>query len=114
MAIIQTDADRRLRRGLLRRYFGNSAQFHPGQLCFCWRDAEASDFIKIHWKGPARALMKEDDSEGRPQLLWISHKSQLLDAHLTTYDQPSTKTPAPSSRDSSMPDSRIFVEIRAT
>ena len=78
MAIIQTDVDRKLRRGLLRRYFGNSAQFQPGQLCFYWRDARAPDLVKIRWKGPARVLMREDDSEGRPQLYWISHKSQLL------------------------------------
>ena len=36
------------------------------------------DSLESHWKGPARVLMREDDSEGRPQLYWLSHKSQLL------------------------------------
>ena len=41
MAIVQTDIDRRLRRGLLRKYFGASIVFQPGQLCYYWRDARA-------------------------------------------------------------------------
>ena len=78
MAIVQTDIDRRLRRGLLRKYFGTSTVFQPGQLCYYWRDARVADLVKVRWKGPARVLMREDGDDGKPCLYWISHKTQLI------------------------------------
>ena len=79
MAIVQADTDQKLRRALLRRYAGTNVLLAPGQPCFYWRDARATDLEKIRWKGPATVLMREDDPEsGKPRIYWIGHKSQLL------------------------------------
>ena len=78
MAIVQADADQKLRRALLRKYVGTNIALSPGQTCFYWRDARAADLAKIRWKGPATVLMREDDDDGRPRVDWIGHKTQLL------------------------------------
>ena len=78
MAIVQADADQKLRRALLRKYAGTNIALSPGQTCFYWRDARAADLVKIRWKGPATILMREDDDDGRPRVYWIGHKTQPL------------------------------------
>ena len=65
-ALVKADADRRLRRALLRRYAGQNVMLHPGQSCFYWRDARQADLVKIRWLGPALVVLREDDSEGKP------------------------------------------------
>eukprot|EP00434_Breviolum_minutum_P011390 symbB.v1.2.010051.t1/scaffold636.1/size252712/6 len=64
-ALVKADADRRLRRALLRRYAGQNVMLHPGQSCFYWRDARQADLVKIRWLGPALVVLREDDSEGK-------------------------------------------------
>ena len=49
MALIRADEDQRLRRALLRRYAGTNILLQPGQQCWYWRDARASDLCKIRW-----------------------------------------------------------------
>lgn len=77
-AIVQADTDQRLRRALLRRYAGENLRLSVGQTCFYWRDAQQGDLVKIRWQGPAKVLMVEDDSDGKPSTYWICHKTQLL------------------------------------
>ena len=77
-ALIKADADRRLRRALLRRYAGTNVVLEPGQTCFYWRDARHGDLVKIRWMGPAKVILREDDDSGKPSLYWISHGTQLL------------------------------------
>jgi len=77
-ALVKADADRRLRRALLRRYAGTNVVLEPGQTCFYWRDARHGDLVKIRWMGPAKVILREDDDSGKPLLYWISHGTQLL------------------------------------
>ena len=77
-AIMHAESDRKLRRALLRRYAGSNKPLEIGQECFYWRDAQASDLVKIRWKGPARVVLKEVDDDGVPTVYWIAHKTQLL------------------------------------
>ena len=74
VAIVKADADRRLRRALLRRYAGSNTLLEPGQSCYYWRDARQADLVKIRWLGPATVILREDDpTSGRPHLYWIAH-----------------------------------------
>ena len=66
LALIRADEDQRLRRALLRRYAGTNVLLQPGQLCWYWRDARASDLCKIRWLGPARVILREDQDDGKP------------------------------------------------
>ena len=77
-ALVKADADRRLRRALLRRYAGTNVVLEPGQTCFYCRDARHGDLVKIRWMGPAKVILREDDDSGKPSLYWISHGTQLL------------------------------------
>ena len=78
MALIQSDADQKLRRALLRKYSGTNVPLEVGQTCFFWRDAKAADLVKIRWKGPALVVMKEVDEENKPKIYWLAHKTQLI------------------------------------
>ena len=78
LALVQADADNKLRRALLRRYAGTNTPLEVGQKCYFWRDAKASDLVKIRWKGPAVVVMKEVDDENKPRVYWLAHKTQLL------------------------------------
>ena len=80
MALVKADQDQRLRRALLRKYSGTNTPLQSGQTCWYWRDARASDLVKIRWKGPARVILREDDDddEGKPVTYWIAHGTQLL------------------------------------
>jgi len=75
-ALVKADADRRLRRALLRRYAGTNVVLEPGQTCFYWRDARHGDLVKIRWLGPAKVILREDYYSGKPSLSWISHGTQ--------------------------------------
>ena len=77
-ALTKADADRRLRRALLRRYAGQNVMLQPGQDCYYWRDARQADLVKIRWLGPAKVVLREDDEAGKPNVYWISHGTQLL------------------------------------
>ena len=77
-ALIKADADRRLRRALLRRYSGLNVVLQPGQDCYYWRDARQADLVKSRWLGPAKVILREDDDGGKPLVYWISHGTQLL------------------------------------
>ena len=39
----------------VRRYSGYNKTLEVGQSCYYWRDARASDLVKISWRGPAVA-----------------------------------------------------------
>ena len=78
MALVKAEQDQRLRRALLRKYSGTNTPLQSGQTCGYWRDARASDLVKIRWKGPARVILREDDDEGKPVTYWIAHGTQLL------------------------------------
>ena len=78
MALVQSDADQKLRRALLRKYAGTNVPLEVGQTCFFWRDAKATDLVKIRWKGPALVVMKEVDEENKPKIYWVAHKTQLI------------------------------------
>ena len=78
MALVKADQDQRLHRALLRKYSGTNAPLQSGQTCWYWRDARASDLVKIRWKGPARVILREDDDKGKPVTYWIVHGTQLL------------------------------------
>ena len=67
-ALIDADADRRLRRALSLKYKGVNAEYSLGQKVWFWRDAKQPDLVKIRWLGPAQVVMKEykQDESGTP------------------------------------------------
>ena len=81
-AMIEADADRRLRRALGAKYRGLNAEYSLGQKVWFWRDARQPDLVKIRWLGPAQVVMKERkaDSEGqqRVHVYWLAYKTQLI------------------------------------
>ncbi|CAJ1404806.1 unnamed protein product [Effrenium voratum] len=79
-ALIRADTDTKLRRALLRRYSGHNKTLEVGQSCYYWRDARASDLVKIRWRGPAVVAMREDDQQGKPTVYWLVHGTNLLRA----------------------------------
>ena len=38
------------------------------------------DLVKIRWRGPAVAAMREDDQQGKPTVYWLVHGTNLLRA----------------------------------
>ena len=93
-ALLQAETDRKLRRALLRQYQGTNIPRVSGQQCYFWRDARQADLVKIRWLGPARIILREDDEQGRPQMYWVSYKTQLLRCapHHVRADPSSTTT----------------------
>ena len=93
-ALLQAETDRKLRRALLRQYQGTNIPLVSGQQCYFWRDARQADLVKIRWLGPARIILREDDEQGRPQMYWVSYKTQLLRCapHHVRADPSSTTT----------------------
>eukprot|EP00435_Cladocopium_sp_Y103_P011780 s1452_g3.t1 len=79
-AITKAETDRKLRRALLRRYRNQHDSLAVGQSCHFWRDAKATDLMKVRWHGPARVLMVEFNEEGQPKLYWLGFKTQLIRA----------------------------------
>ena len=81
-AMIEADADCRLRRALGAKYRGLNAEYSLGQKVWFWRDARQPDLVKIRWLGPAQVVMKEHkaDSEGqqRVHVYWLAYKTQLI------------------------------------
>ena len=77
-ALIEADADKRLRRALLRKYKGTSEQCFLGQRVWFWRDAKQPDLVKIRWLGPAFVVMREVDEDGKPTVYWLAYKIQLI------------------------------------
>ena len=76
-ALVEADADRKLRRALTRKYQGLNADYKLGEKVWFWRDAKQGDLVKIRWLGPARVVLREEH-EGRVQVYWIAFKSQLI------------------------------------
>ena len=76
-ALVEADADRKLRRALTRKYQGLNAEYKLGEKIWFWRDAKQGDLVKIRWLGPARVVLREEH-EGRVQVYWIAFKSQLI------------------------------------
>ena len=58
-ALIDADADRRLRRALGAKYKGLNSEYQMGQQVWFWRGAKQPDLVKIRWLGPAHIVMKE-------------------------------------------------------
>ena len=77
-ALLDVDLDMKLRRALLRKYEGDNAVLQTGQLCHFWRDARATDLVKIRWHGPAKVMIREDGPDGRPAVYWLAFKTQLI------------------------------------
>ena len=77
-ALISADLDAKLRRALLRQYQGADLPLQIGQKCFFWRDQRQDKLVKIRWHGPARIVMVEHSKDDRPELYWLSYKTQLI------------------------------------
>ena len=77
-ALLDIDLDMKLRRALLRKYEGDNSVLQVGQICFFWRDARAADLVKIRWHGPAKVMIREDGSDGKPSVYWLAFKTQLI------------------------------------
>ena len=77
-ALIEADADSKLRRALLRQYKGTTKEFSLGQRVWFWRDARQPDLVKIRWLGPAFVVMRETDEDGKPRVYWLTYKTQLI------------------------------------
>ena len=60
----EADADRRLRRALLRKFMGQQTLLNAGDLCYYWRDAPAGSSAKLRWRGPATVVMREPGPTG--------------------------------------------------
>ena len=76
-ALVEADADRKLRRALTRKYQGLNAEYKLGERVWFWRDAKQGDLVKIRWLGPARVVLREEQ-EGKVLMYWIAFKSQLI------------------------------------
>ena len=59
-ALVNADADRKLRRALGRRYQGSNRQYRVGEKVWFWRDARQADLVKVRWLGPAYVVMREE------------------------------------------------------
>ena len=77
-ALISADLDAKLRRALLRQYQGADLPLQIGQKCFFWRDQRQDKLVKIRWHGPARIVMVQHSNDDKPELYWLSHKTQLI------------------------------------
>ena len=77
-ALINADADRKLRRALNRRYQGTNRVYKLGERVWFWRDARQADLVKIRWLGPAFVVMREEEMDGTPLVYWLSFKTQLI------------------------------------
>ena len=80
-ALVEADADRRLRRALGAKYKGLNAEYALGQQVWFCRDQRQPDLVKIRWLGPAQVVMKEYTKEGenrRPHVYWLAYKTQLI------------------------------------
>ena len=81
-ALIEADADRRLRRALGAKYKGLNSEYSLGQQVWFWRDAKQPDLVKIRWLGPAKIVMKEfkadDTGQQRVNVYWLACKTQLI------------------------------------
>ncbi len=77
-AFLRADSDARLRRALLRRHRAIKMPMAIGQKCYYWREAGAPRLLKCRWRGPATALMREEDQAGRPHTYWVVHGTSLL------------------------------------
>ena len=42
------------------------------------QDARAADLVKIRWHGPAKVMIREDGSDGKPAVYWLAFKTQLI------------------------------------
>ena len=81
-AMIEADADKRLRRALGAKYKGLNSEYSLGQQAWFWRDARQPDLVKIRWLGPAHVVMKEHKKDGEGQdrvhVYWLAYKTQLI------------------------------------
>ena len=81
-AMIEADADKRLRRALGAKYKGLNSEYNLGQQVWFWRDAPQPDLVKIRWLGPAHVVMKEHKKDGEGQdrvhVYWLAYKTQLI------------------------------------
>ena len=81
-AMIEADADKRLRRALGAKYKGLNSEYSLGQQVWFWRDARQPDLVKIRWLGPAHVVMKEHKKDGEGQdrvhVYWLAYKTQLI------------------------------------
>ena len=80
-ALLDADADRRLRRALQMKYKGTNAEYSLGQRVWFWRDARQPDLVKIRWLGPAHVVMKEyqqDTDTPQVSVYWLAFKTQLI------------------------------------
>lgn len=80
-AVFTADVDTRLRRALNRKYTGQLAIFHLGDLCYYYRDGPGGIGPKLRWRGPARMIMVEQIEAGpHSTIYWIVHGANLLRA----------------------------------
>ena len=80
-ALLDADADRRLRRALQMKYKGTNAEYSLGQRVWFWRDARQPDLVKIRWLGPAHVVIKEyqqDTDTPQVSVYWLAFKTQLI------------------------------------
>lgn len=81
-ALLDADADRKLRRALSLKHKGINTEFHLGQQVFFWRDARQPDLVKVRWLGPALIVMKEyknpQEAHNQVSVHWLAFKSQLI------------------------------------
>ena len=81
-AMIEADADKRLRRALGAKYKGLNSEYNLGQQVWFWRDARQPGLVKIRWLGPAHVVMKEHKKDGEGQdrvhVYWLAYKTQLV------------------------------------
>ena len=76
-ALVNADADRKLRRALGRRYQGSNRQYRVGEKVWFWRDARQADLVKVRWLGPAYVVMREE-TDGIADVYWLAFKTQLI------------------------------------
>ena len=72
-ALLDADADRRLRRALQMKYKGTNSEYSLGQRVWFWRDAR--------WLSPAHVVMKEyhqDTDTPQVSVYWLAFKTQLI------------------------------------
>ena len=78
MAFLKADSDARLRRAMNQNYRQIKDDVVIGQVVYYWREKGAGILQKQKWRGPARVVATEKDSDYKDLVIWLAHGTSLL------------------------------------
>ncbi|CAJ1379598.1 unnamed protein product, partial [Effrenium voratum] len=77
-AACSADGDARLRRAMNQNYRQIKDDVVIGQVVYYWREKGAGILQKQKWRGPARVVATEKDSDYKDLVIWLAHGTSLL------------------------------------